>query len=188
MRGSGSLSPGGNSSLPVRRLKMSWPRRRKSLPGRKFSSTGCRRTTPSYSEMAFSFRYKNVPRNNGTAAYSPSFPVTLKASSSVTVPALVDSGADISVMPLEVAEIIGCDLSGPVDETFGIGGSARVKRTSVHVAVRKGHEHYSIRVPFCVLLDDAVPVLLGRAAFFDAFDITFKQSRNQFSLKRVVRP
>ena len=137
--------------------------------------------------MVLSFRYKNVPRHNGTEAYSPSFSVTLQAKESVTVPALVDSGGDISVMPLALAEFIGCDLSGPVGETFGIGGSSRVKRTEATVRVQKGHERYSIRVPFCVLLDEPVPVLLGRAGFFDAFDITFKQATERFTLKRVSK-
>jgi hypothetical protein len=101
---------------------------------------------------------------------------------------LLDSGADISAMPKDVAEILGLDLSGKKEPAFGIGGQVSAVPTSVNVSIEKGHERYNFRIPVKVILGNYdFPVLLGRAGIFDKFKITFDHSNEKVFLKRSVK-
>ena len=44
----------------------------------------------------------------------------------------------------------------------------------MNIEVAKHHENYEFRIPVKVILDNSdFPPLIGRAVFFDEFDITF---------------
>ncbi|MCL5730314.1 MAG: retroviral-like aspartic protease family protein [Candidatus Pacearchaeota archaeon] len=97
---------------------------------------------------------------------------------------LLDSGADVSAIPKQIAELLGLDLSGKVEKTFGIGGEVPAVNGSIDVEIKKSHEQYSFRIPVKVILDDSdFPPLIGRAVFFDQFDITFRQCDKRVDLK-----
>lgn len=136
--------------------------------------------------MVMHFRYKRVNRPDGTTVKTPSLPVTLMGEKeSIEMVALLDSGADISVIPKEVAEILGFDLSGEIRLVHGIGGTVRTIEKRINVVVAKGRENYTLNIPIKIVLDeyDFSP-LLGRAGFFKEFTITFMQGRQRFSLKK----
>lgn len=138
--------------------------------------------------MVLSFRYKDVPRSNGTRAKSPSIPVTLSGSgNSYSFTALVDSGADISAVPRSVAELLNLNFKNKkAEKAFGIGGVASAVETNMNVEFGKGHERYNLIVPVKVILDNYdFPPLIGRAMFFDKFDITFKQSEKKIIFKAI---
>jgi len=138
--------------------------------------------------MAIVFRYKTVRRPDGTEVKTPSIPILLNGKENFETVALLDSGADISALPLGVAEILGLDLSAEKTPAYGIGGKVDSVQTKVNVTVEKGHERYNIQIPVKVILGDYdFPILLGRAGFFDKFIISFDQSLEKVSLKRVVR-
>ena len=140
--------------------------------------------------MTLSFRYKAVKRPNNKEIKSPSIPITLSGEGGkYRFIALLDSGADISVVPQEVAELLGLDLSGKREEARGIGGIVPAVQTNINLEVEKGHESYSMNIPVKVLLVSSLeelPVLLGRAGFFDKFVVTFNQRQEKILLKKVA--
>jgi hypothetical protein len=135
------------------------------------------------------FRYKRVNRPDGTTVKTPSLPVTLIGEKeTVETVALLDSGADISAIPKEMAEILGFDLSGEIQLAHGIGGTARTIEKRINVRVGKGHENYTLNIPIKIVLDKYdFPPLLGRAGFFKEFTITFMQGRERLSLKKFSK-
>lgn len=137
--------------------------------------------------MSLTFKYKKVKRPNDIELKSPSIPVYLSGSTGkYQFMALLDSGADISVVPKEVAELLGLDLSGEREEARGIGGKVPAIQTNMNVEIGKPHEMYSYNIPVKVILDgkdEEIPVLLGRAGFFDKFVITFNQKEEKVILK-----
>lgn len=140
--------------------------------------------------MAITFRYKEFDRPDGHAIVGPYIPLTVKGPiESMDMVFLVDSGADYTVIPIELAEILGLDLSGHREQTSGVGGTIYTKETSMIVQVKNAHENYNIKVPIHVILkrDSKIPPLLGRKKFFDAFQITFNQKERKIILKRHHR-
>jgi hypothetical protein len=136
--------------------------------------------------MVLTYRYKSVSRPDGTNVKTPSIPVVLKGQESIEVVALLDSGADVSVLPLSIAQILGLDISGRRMPAFGVGGKIDTVDSKVSITVEKGHEHYTFDIPVKVVLDRYdLPVLLGRMGFFDQFVISFEQNKEKISLKKV---
>jgi hypothetical protein len=138
--------------------------------------------------MTLSFHYKIVKRPDGTEVRTPSIPISLKGKESFDTIALLDSGADISAIPKDLADILGLDLKGKSSPAFGIGGKTEAVDTTMGITVEKGHERYNFTIPVKVILGEYdFPVLLGRAGFFDKFVISFNQSDEKVFLKRFFR-
>jgi len=103
-------------------------------------------------------------------------------------PALVDSGADYSVIFDEHAEILGLDLEkAEKTEVCGIGGKIMAWRLKIDAEISGKGEHRKFRfsLPFMVLPKPVEnhPILLGRAGFFERFEITFKEKDREVILK-----
>ncbi len=138
--------------------------------------------------MTISFKYKTVKRPDGTEVKTPSIPILLTGKINFETIGLVDSGADISAMSKDVAEILGLDLKGDTDYAYGIGGKVKSVDTKVKITIAKGHENYTFQMPIKVILEDYdFPILLGRAGFFDRFIISFDQIQEKVSLKENKR-
>ena len=137
--------------------------------------------------MTLKFNYKEIRRPDNTKVKLPSIPITLIGKEEFSTVALLDSGADISAISRDIAEIVGLDLRAKKSPAFGIGGKVDAVDTKVPITLNRGHEHYKFLIPVKVILGDYdFPVLLGRAGFFDKFIICFDQSRQKVSLKRVT--
>ena len=138
--------------------------------------------------MTLKYRYKDVPRSNKTSDKTPSIPMTLSGSATkFNFTVLIDSGADISAVPKYVAELLGLDISGEKEETFGIGGAVPAVESRMHVEFGKPHEKYSFDLPVKVILADCdFSPLIGRNVFFDKFVISFKQNEEKIELKAVT--
>jgi|SRR3989338_9301757 len=137
--------------------------------------------------MTISFKYKTVRRPDGTEVKTPSIPILLKWKDQFETIALLDSGADISAMPKDVAEVLGCDLSGKIEPAFGIGGKVDSVQSKVTIRIEKGHEQYEFQMPVKVILGPYdFPILLGRLGFFDKFVVSFDQRSERVSLKRLL--
>ena len=139
--------------------------------------------------MSLTFKYKRVKRPNNIEIKSPSIPITLSnGSGKYQFIALLDSGADISIIPQDVAELLGIDLNGKKEEARGIGGKVPAIQKNISIELGKNHESYTFTIPFKVILnhrDEEIPVFLGRAGFFDKFVVTFNQSEERVTLKCV---
>ncbi len=95
---------------------------------------------------------------------------------------LVDSGADISLIPLEVAEILNLGLGKEITSRSA-SGTFVTKEGKVNAQLLKGSKSYDlgemeIRVPVEKIESQNINsfALLGRSKFFRKFDITFRES------------
>jgi len=139
--------------------------------------------------MSMTFKYKTIKRPDGTESRTPSIPLTLIGSpSKFDFIALIDSGADISAIPREIAELLGLNLDGEIQQAFGIGGKVDSIESNMTIIIEKGHEHYLLEIPVKVILGDYdFPILLGRAGFFDEFIISFNQKQQKILLKKIQK-
>ncbi|MBI4150638.1 retropepsin-like domain-containing protein [Candidatus Woesearchaeota archaeon] len=137
--------------------------------------------------MTIIFKYVHIPREDKTLRHAPFIKILAEdaAGKKIELLALVDSGADSIVIPRDLAEVLGLKL-GEEQETAGIGGKTKVRRTRFMFTVRSERESYRIVAPALVLMDDGmdVPLILGRNGFFEAFDITFRQTEEKLFLKK----
>ncbi len=98
----------------------------------------------------------------------------------------MDSGADVSAMPMEIAEILGLDLNGEKEKVRGVGGPVDSVKRVINVMIEFDHQRKSIPLEARVILDreNAFPFLLGRD-FFLQFEITFKERDKKVIMKQV---
>ena len=138
--------------------------------------------------MSLTYKYKRVKRPDKSDIKSPSLSVTLWGSGlRYDFVALLDSGADISVISLDVAELLGLDLKGNKEEARGIGGKVFAIQTNMNIELGKPHERYSFKIPVKVIFDNGeeeLPIILGRVGFFDKFVVTFDQKNEKIILKK----
>ncbi|MCX6767245.1 MAG: retropepsin-like aspartic protease [Candidatus Micrarchaeota archaeon] len=138
--------------------------------------------------MRFKYRSIERPQPLGPKA-CPMIPVRFTGpAGAFDTAALVDSGADFSTIFEEHAKILGIDLE-KLEETdvSGIGGSSKARKGRVAIEIKGKGEHQAFRldVPCMILKKHAenFPILLGRAGFFDEFEVTFKEKDKSISLK-----
>ncbi len=138
--------------------------------------------------MSMTFKYKTIKRPDGTESRTPSIPITLLGNSmKIDSVCLIDSGADVSAMSKDMAELLGIDLKGEVEQAFGIGGKVDSIESKMSVIIEKGHEHYPLEIPVKVIMGEYdFPILLGREVFFDNFIISFDQKQQKVTLKKTT--
>jgi len=84
----------------------------------------------------------------------------------------IDSGADITMIPLSVGKLLGIDLDKTkVEQIGGIRGSGPVVYTKRVMKI--GSEEFPVHIAWALTED--VPPLLGRTDVFDMFTVTFRQ-------------
>lgn len=132
------------------------------------------------------FRYKSVSRPDGTSVRTPSVPISLIGQNeSLDTIALIDSGADVSVIPREMGELLGLDLTGEFQYAFGVGGKVRTVERRIRLRISKDHESYTFEMPIKIIIDSYdMPPLLGRKGFFEHFEVTFDEIQEKVWLKR----
>ena len=120
--------------------------------------------------MTLFFNYKRIQRPDPYPSEDvPAIPVTLIGlKTSVDVMGLLDSGADFSAIPKEIAEILDLDLNSQSENIGGIGGDVKAILSTMKVNIKKGREDYTfpIKVYAAEELEEDFPVLIGRQGFF----------------------
>ncbi|MBI4990732.1 hypothetical protein HZB96_01405 [Candidatus Gottesmanbacteria bacterium] len=84
----------------------------------------------------------------------------------------IDSGADITLIPLSLGKLIGFSAeSKKIEQIGGIRGSIPIiyHQNKIRLGI------YELNVKLGWALVEEVPPLLGRADIFDFFNITFRQ-------------
>lgn len=84
----------------------------------------------------------------------------------------IDSGADITMIPLSLGKLLGFEVDeSEIQQIGGISGSVPViyKKATMKI----GAKDFSVRIAWALVED--VPPLLGRTDIFDAFKVTFEQ-------------
>lgn len=94
----------------------------------------------------------------------------------------VDSGADVTLIPRSVGEILGFKVKSPeeITEIKGIG------KQSIPIVIRKATlqiNKIKIKTRVAWSLVEEVPLLLGREEFFRYFEIAFVKNR-----KTIFKP
>ena len=99
---------------------------------------------------------------------------------------IIDSGADMSVIDLSVAQLLGLNLTGKKEESMGVGGHVDTIDSEVQIKFSKGHQKFNMKIPVLILCDseELGMMLLGRNGFFDKFTIKFDEKNKKFQLKR----
>ena len=136
--------------------------------------------------MALIYHYKILPGKKGSKVKTPSIPICFNGDSSLrmNVIALVDSGADCSVIPKGLAEILNLNLTGPKQDSFGFGGKIECIESNVSIILKQNHEKHEFQIPVLVSSDDSCPIILGRSKFFAKFKITFDGKYEKLILKK----
>jgi len=136
--------------------------------------------------MALTYHYRTLPGKKGTQVKTPSIPIRFKGNSALNINAvaLVDSGADCSVIPMGLAEVLNLDLTGPRQDSFGFGGKIECIESFVTILIRQHHERYEFKIPVLISSDDSCPIIMGRDRFFEKFKITFDGKKQKLILKR----
>ena len=139
--------------------------------------------------MTITFKYARINRPDGTLKHAPYIPITILNANDkpIRVIALIDSGADTSVISKSLSELLGLTESETETETKGIGGNVRVKKAHLRFKIGSLREKYTLSIQVLVLQDknQDIPPLLGRSGLFEQFAITFKQLEEKIIFKKV---
>ena len=114
--------------------------------------------------------------------YKPLIPVTIvEPQYSVNLFMLLDSGADLSLIPYSVGEAIGLELDmHNRSEVQGIGEGS-IPYILSQVVLHIGEREMPIRVGWALL--EEVPLILGRLDVFRYFAIEFREFEDKIVLK-----
>lgn len=120
------------------------------------------------------FRYKKETGRNNTVISRPVADVFLRAKNGnwIEFHPYIDSGADVTLIPLSLGKLLGLDAtSGDVDRIGGISGSIQV--VYLPQKLRIGTIDFTAKIGWA--LKERVPPLLGRDGVFDLFEVAFRQ-------------
>jgi hypothetical protein len=129
------------------------------------------------------FSYSAVRTRGGTAALRPLLPLTLfHEGRTVDAIGLLDSGADVSVMPYELGVQLGAVWETSLPVVHLSGNLAQVEARAIIVDARVGHLPVA-RLAFAWTRSDEVPLLLGQVNFFAELDVCFFRSEGEFEIR-----
>lgn len=99
------------------------------------------------------FKYKLNKRSFEDNHKTPSIPISIRGNNNTNFEfiALLDSGADFSVIPQDVAELLNLDLTKKKEKVRGIGGWLDSIEEKITITISKGHEIYSFTIPIKVI-------------------------------------
>ncbi len=101
--------------------------------------------------------------------------------------ALVDSGADCSLFNIQVAEVLGIDLSNARPARFtGISGQIDGHRLE-KIKIKVDGLNESVEIPVCFIKSPTVSLLLGQEGFFDQYRIRFEKDHDTFEITPVKK-
>ncbi len=88
----------------------------------------------------------------------------------------VDSGADVTLIPKSVGDILGLTIekSDQITEVKGVGERG-VPIIIKKLKLRIGEKEFETRIAWALI--EEVPLLLGRMDVFNLFDISFEKNR-----------
>ena len=147
--------------------------------------------------MVLTYKFKKEKLKSGLYVQRPRILVEIKGLLvSIVVPALIDSGCDITVIPESVAKSLGLSLDGEKDKLVAFRESNDVIRSTAIITFIGRLRRDSVtlsKVPILIVLskkgyEEEQDIVLGIEGIFDNFDITFRKSENRIIMKKVVKP
>lgn len=129
------------------------------------------------------FPYIQRDPGAGAASLSPYLPVDLLfGSRRVSELALLDSGAAINVLPLDVGIRLGAIWEHHPTPVRLTGNLAALEARVLVVSTVVGN-FSPAKLAFAWSRSNAVPIVLGQVNFFLEFDVCFFRSRSLFEIK-----
>lgn len=87
----------------------------------------------------------------------------------------IDSGADITIIPLSFGRLLGLELKKEdIKQLTGVGGTS-IPVVITEVEIKINDIVFPINIAWA--LEEDIPPLLGRTGVFDKFVITFDQNK-----------
>ena len=120
------------------------------------------------------FRYKKEESSTLGEIQRPVADVYLqtKKKSWIEFNPYIDSGADITMIPLSFGKLIGFEVDeSKIQQIGGISGSVPVIYKKATIMI--GKKIFTVRLAWALVED--VPPLLGRTDIFDIFKVTFEE-------------
>lgn len=122
----------------------------------------------------------------GRETYSPRIEVTLCSNDGEKerdIICMLDSGADITILPMEIGRLIDVnfsELSPPKIPLSGMFGSADLSKCREGpLTIKFMGNRFCTKV---IWVDDDIQPVIGRSGFFDNYDVYFKKSANKVTL------
>jgi hypothetical protein len=133
------------------------------------------------------FKYSQYPTPDGKNIYRPSVPIVLKNGSSfILVEAVIDSGADFTIFPIEIAGVLNLKLDKNSKKNFiGAGSNPFTVYPSPvkieHILRQSGFR--SLKWKTDVYFAESQPaILLGNQGFLDQFVVTFDGKKKEIEI------
>jgi len=99
--------------------------------------------------------------------------------------ALVDSGAEHSLLSLELIDSLGLPKEGAdAVEVIGVGGDASLGYL-LDVEHQLRHHCWTAPAIFSDIVDLQSPMVLGQVGFFEFFTVTFRRSQSVMDIRRA---
>ncbi len=123
--------------------------------------------------ITFRYREEKIANNNQTIQ-RPVADIYLKTKNGAWIEfhPYIDSGADVTLIPLSLGQLIGLTIDEKnIEQIGGIRGSVPIVYHQNKIKI--GGIELSVRIAWALI--EEVPPLLGRTDIFDTFHVTFKQ-------------
>lgn len=125
------------------------------------------------------FPYIAIPNDD---VARPMLPVTLFGpDSTVDDLFLVDSGADITLIPAHLARELGIPFKKGRIDSFQVADGTFVQARMIELEILACGRRFQL--PAACLETDRVSPLLGQQGFFDGFEITFRRFDGVFEVE-----
>lgn len=130
--------------------------------------------------MDVKFEYEYEGQSYFGKIYRPIAEIFIKSPASETwtkVVAIVDTGADFSILPNHFAYDLRIDVEKDCikSATSGVGGEQTILLYKKPLRIKLGPDEKD--VPIAFFDNDEVPALMGRLGFIETFDTEFLKSR-----------
>ena len=127
--------------------------------------------------------YTSARTRHGEALLRPQIPLELTLGGrSLRAVGLLDSGADVSVLPYQLGTKLGVEWSAQAPAVRLSGNLAQTEARGILVDVTIG-QLGPVRLAFAWTRTDDVPLILGQVNFFAEFDVCFYRSRGFIELR-----
>lgn len=135
--------------------------------------------------MKFKYRKINLKDPFSTKKYilRPIIPVSLQyKEKSIHYEALIDTGADFCIFPIELAGILGIEFKKDATIYFSGVGAEPMKGYIADVLLTIGKEGMSTQVVFAEICSIRI---LGQRGFFDQFDVKLSYQKKTIEIDKI---
>lgn len=133
------------------------------------------------------FKYSEYTDGNNIKIFRPTIPIVFKNKSKfIQTEAIIDSGADFTILPIEIAGVLDIKLDGHTKATFhGAGGNPFPVYPSPvnieHILRQGGFRTISWQTK--VFFAESQPaILLGHKGFLEKFRVTLDGKRKEVEI------